>query len=81
MIPAPGFNSRFRRGSFSGAGQASGSKNGNPVAALPGAWRYRVSAGTGWPESVYCDWVIQKVWSSISVSMWQHVHMSEQTRP
>ena len=24
-------------------------KIGTPVAALPGAWRYRVSAGTGWP--------------------------------
>ena len=22
---------------------------GTPVATLPGAWRYRVSAGTGWP--------------------------------
>ena len=22
---------------------------GIPVATLPGAWRYRVSAGTGWP--------------------------------
>ena len=21
----------------------------SPVATLPGAWRYRVSAGTGWP--------------------------------
>ena len=24
-------------------------KNGTPVATPPGAWRYRVSAGTGWP--------------------------------
>ena len=24
-------------------------KIGTPVATLPGAWRYRVSAGTGWP--------------------------------
>ena len=30
---------------------------GIPVAALPGAWHYRVSAGTG--LSVYCDWVRQ----------------------
>ena len=27
----------------------SDSKIGTPVATLPGAWRYRVSAGTGWP--------------------------------
>ena len=27
-------------------------KNGAPVATLPGAWRYRVSAGTGWPSSI-----------------------------
>ena len=26
-----------------------GKKKGIPVATLPGAWRYRVSAGTGWP--------------------------------
>ena len=26
---------------------------GTPVAALPGAWRSRVSAGTGW----HCDWL------------------------
>ena len=25
-------------------------KIGTPVATLPGAWRYRVSAGTGWPD-------------------------------
>ena len=25
-------------------------KMGTPVATLPGAWYYRVSAGTGWPS-------------------------------
>ena len=24
-------------------------KFGHPVATLPGAWRHRISAGTGWP--------------------------------
>ena len=28
---------------------------GTPVATLPGAWRYRVSVGTGWPG--VSDWV------------------------
>ena len=31
--------------------------------------------------SVYCDWVRKKVWSATSVSVWQHVQMSEQIRP
>ena len=36
-------------GIFSGSSHTSDSKIGTPVAALPGAWRYRVSAGTGRP--------------------------------
>ena len=36
-------------GIFSGSSHTSDSKIGTPVATLPGAWRYRVSAGTGWP--------------------------------
>ena len=42
----PGMESRLRR-DF--CGDESDLKTGTPVAALPGAWRYRVSAGTGWP--------------------------------
>ena len=42
------FDSRFLRGDFSGSGRTSG-LIGTPVATLPGAWRYRVSAETGWP--------------------------------
>ena len=34
---------------FSGFSHTSDSKIGTPVATLPGAWRYRVSAGTGRP--------------------------------
>ena len=45
----PGFDSRFRRGDFSGSSHTSDVKIGTPVTTLPGAWRYRVSARTGWP--------------------------------
>ena len=31
--------------------------------------------------SVYCDWVRWKVWSAISISVWQHVKLSERIRP
>ena len=33
------------------------------------------------PVSVYCDWVRWKVGSAASISVWQHVKLSEQTRP
>ena len=36
-------------GLFSGSSHTSDSKIGTPVASLPGAWRYKVSAGTGRP--------------------------------
>ena len=44
----PGFKSRLRR-DFPGSSHTSDLKIGTPVATLPGAWRYRVSAGTGRP--------------------------------
>ena len=44
----PGFESRLHR-DFSGSSHTSDLKIGTPVATLPGAWRYRVSAGTGRP--------------------------------
>ena len=44
----PGFESRLRR-DFSGSSHTSDLKMGTPVATLPGAWRYSVSAGTGRP--------------------------------
>ena len=43
-----GFDSRLRR-DLSGSSHTSDLKIGTPVATLPGAWRYRVSAGTGRP--------------------------------
>ena len=45
----PGFQSRLWR-DFSGSSHTSDLKIGTPVATLPGAWRYRVSAGTSWPS-------------------------------
>ena len=45
----PGFDSRLHRGDFSGLSYTSDLKIGTPVATLPGAWSYRVSAETGWP--------------------------------
>ena len=45
----PGFDFRLRRGDFSGSSHTSDLKIGAPVGILPCAWRYRVSAGTGWP--------------------------------
>ena len=46
----PVFESRLRRDlSGSVPSHTSDSKIGTPVATLPGAWRYRVSTGTGRP--------------------------------
>ena len=45
----PGFRSRLCRRDFSGWSNTCDLETGIPVANLPGAWRYRVSAGTGWP--------------------------------
>ena len=45
----PGSTASCARGDFSWSSHASDSIIGTPVATLPGAWRYRVSAGTGWP--------------------------------
>ena len=50
----PGFESLLRR-DFSGSSHTSDLKIGTPVATLPGAWRYRVRAGTGRPSvSMLC---------------------------
>ena len=44
----PGFDSCLH-GDFSRSGHTSDFKIGTPVATLPGAWHYRVSAVSGWP--------------------------------
>ena len=63
----PRFDSRSRR-DFPGLSRTTDSKIGTPVATLPGAWHYRVSAGTGWPgvsiqglgdiESLICNFCL-----------------------
>ena len=55
-------------GIFLGSSHTSDLKIGTPVATLPGAWRYRVSAGTGQPgvsilwlgemESLICNFYL-----------------------
>ena len=45
----PGSNPACAR-IFPGLSQTSDLKIGTSVATLPGAWRYRVSAGSGWPS-------------------------------
>ena len=63
----PEFKSRLRL-DFSGSSHTSDFKIGTPVATLPGARRYRVSTGTGWPgvsilwpgemESLICNFCL-----------------------
>ena len=43
-----GFDSCLRTGNFSRVSHTSDLEIGMPVATLPDAWCYRVSAGTGW---------------------------------
>ena len=43
----PGFKSHLHQ-DFSWSSHTSDLKIATPVATLPGAWHYRVSAGTGW---------------------------------
>ena len=49
-MAGPGFVSYWCRRDFIRSSHTSNFKFGTPVATLPGAWRYRVSAGTGWPS-------------------------------
>ena len=43
------FDSRWRLGDFFRSSHTCDLKIGTPVATLSGAWRFRISAGTGWP--------------------------------
>ena len=75
-----GFESRLRRDS-SGSSHTSDLKIGIPVATLPGAWRYRVSAGTGRP-GVSILWLGEtESLAAASFSVWQHVQLSAQIHP
>ena len=85
----PGWNTASA-GIFPGSSHTSDLEIDTPVATLPGAWRYKVSAGTGWPgvstlwlgemESLICNFCLSvaawKVWSAASISVWQHVKLS-----
>ena len=68
-------------GIFSGSSHTSDLKVGTPVATLPGAWRYRVSAGTGRPSvSVLCLGEMESLICNFYL-VWQHVKLSEQIHP
>ena len=56
-------------------------KIGTQVATLPGDGFIGSVLGLVDPVSVYCDWVRCKVWSAASISVWQHVKLSEQIHP
>ena len=43
-------------GFFSGSSHTRDLNIGTPVATLTGDWRYRISAGTGWPAVRIRDW-------------------------
>ena len=45
----PGLDPRVPRGAFSKSSHTIDLNIDTPVATLPGAWRDRVGAGTGWP--------------------------------
>ena len=74
----PGFECHLHR-DYSGLSHTGDLKFGTPVAALPGAWCYWVSAGTGW-TSVRI-WVRKKVWSATSVSEWQQMKCLSRSVP
>ena len=44
------FDPHLPSGAFSGSSHTSDVRFVTPVATMPGAWRSRVSAGTGWPS-------------------------------
>ena len=63
---------------FSGSRHTSDLNTGTPVAILPDALHSRVSTGIGW-ASVSILWLSQmECWSATSISVWQHVNLSEQ---
>ena len=67
----PGFESRLRR-DFSGSIHTSELKLGTPVATQAGAWRYRVSTGTGRPGvNILCQYT-----DPTTPGAWQTHHWS-----
>ena len=68
----PGFESLLPR-YFLGSSRTSDLKTGTPVATLPGAWRYRVSAGTGRPG-------VGILWLGEVESLTRNFYLSEAAR-
>ena len=76
----PGSNPAWA-GIFLGSSHTCDLNIGTPVATLPDAWRYRVSAGTRRP-GVSILWLGEmESLTSTSISVWQHVKLSKQIRP
>ena len=84
-----GFDSHLRPGDFSRSSHTSDFKIGAPVATLPGAWRHRVSAGTGWHcvsilrlgemESLICNFYLSKAARKL-VCLCIHLSVCDQGR-
>ena len=77
----PGFESCLGR-DFSGVGSYQWLKNWHSSGYPARRRHYRVSAGTGW-TGVSILWLGErgKVCSATTISVWQHVKLSEQIRP
>ena len=74
----PGFESYLRR-DFSGVESHQWLKHWHSSGYTPGI--IGSVLGLVGPVSVYCDLVRWKVWSATSISVWQHVKLSEQICP
>ena len=85
----PGFESRLHRDLFfwgeegrgRGSSHASDLKVGTPVATCQAPGVIGSVLGLVGEVSVYCEWVRRKVWSTTSISVWQHVKLLEQISP
>ena len=77
----PEFDSRLRRGDYSGSSHTGDFKIGTPWLPCHAPGVMGSALGLVDPVSVYCDWVRWKVGSATSISVWQHVKLSEQIRP
>ena len=51
------------------------------AAMTPAPGVIRTLLGLAGPLSVHCDWLEYRVWSATSISVWQHIHLSEQICP
>ena len=77
----PGFESRLRRDFFRGRVIPVTSKLALQWLPFQAPGVIGSALGLIGPVLVYCDWVRWKAWSATSISVWQHVKLSEQIRP